>query len=159
MGNLVSKGSAFRLWTTHVTEFFLLSNWNLSSCNIHPLFPVLCLRPRKKQAYFPFCGSHSAPRGEAVGSLREIVDRQGPILPDPRSPLRWNSDYETWLTGWLWRFKKMWIRHLVQFLVYSSCSVTDYHYNYYWRRLLTSPRVFLRPICLHSSSIFSYFVV
>lgn len=117
MGNLLSKDSAFRLWTApRVTEFFLLSSWNLSSCNFHPLFLVICLRPRKKQAHFPFSDSNSAPRREAVGEWKGVMGRKHAVLSAPQSPLLWNGGYKIWLTGWLWIFKKMCIRHLAQFL-------------------------------------------
>lgn len=79
MGNSVSKGGQRRPPVNNppVTEFFLLSTWNLSSCHFHLLFLVLCLRPRKKQACFPFCDSSSALRREARARVRRVCGLAG----------------------------------------------------------------------------------
>lgn len=56
-----------------VTEFLLS---NLSSCNFHPLFPVICLRPRKKQACFAFYDSSQLSEGGS-GRVRGICGQTG----------------------------------------------------------------------------------
>ena len=56
-----------------VPEFFLLSNRNLPSCNFHPLFPVTCLRPEKKQALFFTVTALRSQRGGGEGLWADRV--------------------------------------------------------------------------------------
>ena len=109
-----------------VPEFFLLSDWNLPSCNFHPLFPVTCLQPEKKQALFSVVTALSREAERVCGQTESC-----PLWPSVSSSVK--CCYQTWPTEWLGRFEKMCIGHT------AAGSVTDYHCCYYGRCLRNFP--------------------